>query len=160
MSEEPSPTTQEIKAHIDDWRSRVQTIPGEHASVIPPVYGPVYGPVELESRPFKIGPFRLDPKPVPTSSGVESTLSERGARYGRFTSHAEITQGLKDLMHKTDNWAKLQADQKEALEMIAHKIGRVLNGDPNYADSWHDIAGYATLVEKELHKKYQRRSTE
>lgn len=33
--------------------------------------------------------------------------------------------------------------------MIQHKIGRILNGDPAYADSWHDIAGYATLVEKE-----------
>lgn len=34
--------------------------------------------------------------------------------------------------------------------MQAHKQARILNGDPNYADSWHDIAGYATLVEQEL----------
>lgn len=30
--------------------------------------------------------------------------------------------------------------------MIAHKIGRILNGDPNYRDSWDDIAGYAKLA--------------
>jgi len=41
----------------------------------------------------------------------------------------------------------MSASHREALEMIAHKIGRILNGDPNYADSWHDIAGYAKLAE-------------
>lgn len=35
-------------------------------------------------------------------------------------------------------------------EMIAHKIARILNGDPNYADNWHDIAGYATLIDLQL----------
>lgn len=34
--------------------------------------------------------------------------------------------------------------------MIFHKIARILNGDPNYADSWVDIAGYAKLVADEL----------
>jgi len=34
--------------------------------------------------------------------------------------------------------------------MIAHKIGRILNGDPDYQDSWHDIIGYARLVERQL----------
>lgn len=29
--------------------------------------------------------------------------------------------------------------------MIVHKIGRILNGGPNYADSWHNIAGYAAM---------------
>jgi hypothetical protein len=44
----------------------------------------------------------------------------------------------------------LAADQQEALDMICHKIGRIVNGDPNYADSWVDIAGYATLVADRL----------
>lgn len=35
---------------------------------------------------------------------------------------------------------------KEALDMIVHKIGRILNGNPNYIDSFRDIAGYAELV--------------
>ena len=30
--------------------------------------------------------------------------------------------------------------------MIAHKLGRIVNGDPYYADSYIDIAGYAKLV--------------
>jgi hypothetical protein len=44
-------------------------------------------------------------------------------------------------------------DQAEALDMIFHKIGRILNGDPNYADSWIDIAGYAKLVADRLEGK-------
>jgi len=40
----------------------------------------------------------------------------------------------------------MSCDQKEALEMIQHKIGRILNGDQYYHDSWHDIIGYAKLV--------------
>jgi len=44
----------------------------------------------------------------------------------------------------------LAHDQQEALDMICHKIGRILNGDPDYADNWHDIAGYAQLVADRL----------
>lgn len=77
-------------------------------------------------------------------------LQERGKRYGPFIGHAIITQALKDVMRNTENWAILHADQREALEMIAHKIGRILNGDPNYDDSWDDIAGYAKLVADRL----------
>ncbi|WP_025915468.1 hypothetical protein [Herminiimonas sp. CN] len=85
-------------------------------------------------------------------SGIDTTLAERGARYGEFDGHAHITQGLKDVMANSpsSNWAKLRRDQKEALEMVVHKIGRILNGDPDYIDSWTDIIGYARLVETDL----------
>lgn len=81
---------------------------------------------------------------------VDKTLEERGNRYGNFDTHAAITQNIKDCMNTTKNWKILASDQKEALEMIAHKIGRILNGDPDYRDSWHDIAGYASLVDARL----------
>lgn len=86
-------------------------------------------------------------KPVDT---LTATLGDRGAKYGKFTDHAAITQSLKYTMYNQPKWEKLTDDQKEALEMIAHKIGRILNGDPNYADSWIDIAGYAMLVADRL----------
>jgi len=35
--------------------------------------------------------------------------------------------------------------QREALDQIAAKIARILCGDANYADHWHDIASYAQL---------------
>ena len=81
---------------------------------------------------------------------IESTLDERGRRYGKFTGHALITQVLKADMRAAPKWLDLEDDQREALDMIAHKIGRILNGDPDYHDSWHDIVGYAKLVADRL----------
>jgi hypothetical protein len=87
---------------------------------------------------------------APASDALSATLDERGKRYGVFTGHASITQRLKETMRATKNWPRLADDQKEALEMVAHKIGRVLNGDPDYDDSWVDIAGYTRLVADRL----------
>ena len=83
---------------------------------------------------------------------VNTVLAERGKRYGEFKNHAEIAQTLKSVMQTSGNanWDQLSNDQREALEMIQHKIARILNGDPNYADNWIDIAGYATLVARRL----------
>jgi len=82
--------------------------------------------------------------------GIEETLEERGSRYGSFSEHARITQNIKAAMADSPNWAALPHDMKEALEMVAHKAGRILNGDPNYHDSWHDIIGYTKLVADRL----------
>jgi len=83
---------------------------------------------------------------------ITETLKERGSRYGSFESHAEITQDLKLIIQEAlDSKLKiLDADMKEALDMICHKIGRIVNGDPCYADSWVDIASYAKLVADRL----------
>ena len=83
---------------------------------------------------------------------VTDTLTERGKRYGKFKDHAEVTQTLKAVFRAKmgEKWDRLADDQKECLEMIAHKLGRIINGDPDYADSWHDIAGYAQLVADRL----------
>ena len=83
-------------------------------------------------------------------NSIDATLAERGTRYGQFTGHAKITQDMKRAMTASAKWATLDDDQKEALEMVVHKIGRILNGDPMYHDSWHDIVGYAKLTADEL----------
>ena len=56
-------------------------------------------------------------------------------------------------MTAAPKWAGLRDDQKEALEMVVHKIGRILNGDPDYQDSWTDIIGYTRLVEVDLEQR-------
>ena len=84
------------------------------------------------------------------SNDISAVLAERGSRYGRFDAHALLTQQIKLTFSFGRNWDSLPVDSKEALEMIAHKIGRVLNGDPEYADSWTDIAGYSKLVADRL----------
>ena len=86
-------------------------------------------------------------------SDLEAILSERGKRYGAFRYHASIAQGLKREMRVQvgdEKWRALTDGQREALEMIQHKIAPILNGDPDYADSWDDIAGYAKLVSDRL----------
>ena len=82
--------------------------------------------------------------------GIDSTLDERQATYGDFADHAMITQQIKKAMVDSKNWRLLSESKKECLEMVAHKIGRILNGDPDFHDSWHDIIGYVTLIEREL----------
>lgn len=83
---------------------------------------------------------------------IDTILAERGSRYGKFETHAEITQRYKRLTHKFlhNSGKELDHDQQEALDMIFHKIGRIINGDPSYIDSWDDIAGYAKLVADRL----------
>ena len=90
-----------------------------------------------------------------TEVDIHDTLAERGERYGTFIDHARVTQALKSVIFDALRSRNkiLAADQQEALDMIVHKIGRIVNGDPNYDDSWHDIAGYATLVADRLRKQ-------
>jgi hypothetical protein len=89
------------------------------------------------TRPFKM-------------PNIEQTLQERGSRYGSFAEHARISQAIKAAMADSPNWATLSADKREALEMVAHKAARILNGDPTFHDSWHDIIGYTKLVADSL----------
>ncbi len=83
---------------------------------------------------------------------ITETLTERGGRYGPFIGHAEVSQELKQIvgLHLKKRNKVLDDDQQEALDMICHKIARIINGDPDYADSWVDIAGYAKLVSDRL----------
>lgn len=87
---------------------------------------------------------------APEADTTEQLITERGSRYGKFKDGAEIMQELKTVMREVDGWHNLTPSQREALDMIQHKIGRILNGDPTYDDSWKDIAGYATLIVNEL----------
>lgn len=80
------------------------------------------------------------------TTDITTTLAERAGRYGAFAEHARIAQNLKRAMGDSPNWSKLTPDKREALEMVQHKIARILNGDPEYHDSWHDMIGYTKLV--------------
>lgn len=81
---------------------------------------------------------------------TDALLDERGKQHGDFTDHASVTQELKEVMWHDPHYEKLTAVQREALEMIAHKIGRILAGNHNHKDHWDDIAGYARLVAQRL----------
>ena len=95
-------------------------------------------------------------------SKIQSTLEERGKRYGKFTGHAAVSQGIQAVikdgfkLNENTKFEDLDEDMQEALFMIAHKLGRIVNGDPWYADSWVDISGYAKLVSDRLEDNLER----
>lgn len=98
-------------------------------------------------------PESLLPKPpVAEPDSVDADLDGRMKRYGVFAGQAKISQSLKIAMWEAPSWHLLPEDMREALEMVQHKVARILNGDPQYADNWHDIAGYARLVERRILK--------
>ena len=83
---------------------------------------------------------------------VDETLDARAVEYGKFIEGAEVMQMLKRVvLNALNNRDKTLAhDQAEAMDMIIHKIGRIINGNPDVVDHWLDIAGYAQLVADRL----------
>lgn len=81
-----------------------------------------------------------------TMNTVNEILAQRQTTHGDFTDNARISQTIRRAMQAEPGWRRLSDVQREALEMIALKIGRVVTGDPNYRDHWDDIAGYARLA--------------
>ena len=85
-------------------------------------------------------------------SNLDKVLAERGSKYGKFEDHAKISQDIKQILQDNVLFRSVLLNYDvppyitEGLDMIAHKLGRIANGDPFYDDSWVDIAGYATLV--------------
>lgn len=81
----------------------------------------------------------------PLKVNLQAITDERGAEYGDFTHQGIIAQDLKEYMREQDGWKRLKSHQKESLDMIMHKVSRILNGNPENRDSWVDIAGYAQI---------------
>ena len=79
---------------------------------------------------------------------INEILDERLKTHGAFNSQAITSQDMKIVMRNSRNWSSLESTHREALDMIAHKIARILNGDHTHVDHWDDIAGYATLVSR------------
>jgi hypothetical protein len=90
-----------------------------------------------------------DVPPVPVDA-LASTLQARGAVYGDFINNAALSQDLKGRMRSEPRWQTLPADQQEALDFFCSKMSRILTGSASHIDNWHDIAGYARLVEQRL----------
>jgi hypothetical protein len=81
---------------------------------------------------------------------IEGTLAQRQDTYGDYKDVAFMAPELKKLLRTRGNWPDMSPPMQESMDMICNKLARILNGNPYYADSWHDISGYATLVVKEL----------
>ena len=80
---------------------------------------------------------------------IEATLAERQAQYGCFEDVAFVTENIMATLSKvrTNGLSDLPYPHRMALYMIASKMARIVNGDFNHKDSWHDIGGYSKLIE-------------
>jgi hypothetical protein len=109
---------------------------------------------EYVKEGLKQGVFKYDDEREPEAEGadVDETLDARAVDYGKFIEGAEVMQMLKRVVQNAlNNRDKVLAhDQAEAMDMIIHKIGRIINGNPDVVDHWLDIAGYAQLVADRL----------
>jgi hypothetical protein len=101
---------------------------------------------------FTKGRDRSNETPPVASVDIDVTLANRGTRYGAFGGQSFVAYTLKNTLrtHANKNNKAFSFDQAEALDMICTKLGRIVNGDPDYVDSWVDIAGYAKLVADRL----------
>ena len=81
---------------------------------------------------------------------MSDLLDEREKTHGPFMTVACKAQQIKDAVQGGKNWRELDDMQREALQMIASKIARILEGNHDEVDHWRDVAGYAELVVREL----------
>jgi hypothetical protein len=83
-----------------------------------------------------------------------SFLPERQRTHGDFGRVSECAQRLKEFWRAYPSWSRMTPSQKEGIEMIEHKLCRILCGDPNFRDHWQDIAGYAMRVLEEIDQRH------
>lgn len=94
--------------------------------------------------------IRPDDTPEQAFDEVSKTLNERQNVYGDFADVSDATQNMEDILIEMSSYSKSSPDKREAAHMILQKLARAFSGDPDYADNWHDIQGYAKLVEDNL----------
>lgn len=72
------------------------------------------------------------------------TIPNRDHQHGGMEAVGQLCQNLKGALRAGDNWHRLTPGEREALDMVAHKISRILSGaDPHDQEHWIDLAGYA-----------------
>ena len=131
-------------SHAYALRKRVKE---EVEITMEPWQPPAMVPMPKVSRPIINPEITVEPE-----TNVDQVLDSRAKDYGKFIEGAEIMQMLKRLVHNyiEGRGTPLAFDQREAIDMIIHKLGRIINGNPDKVDHWVDIAGYATLVADRL----------
>ena len=83
---------------------------------------------------------------------IAKVLVQRGTVHGDFTASSGLATSLQFELRQSPNWHGMRQHQQRALNMICEKITRICYGDPNFADHWIDIAGYATLGKDGCHE--------
>lgn len=77
---------------------------------------------------------------------INETISERAKTHGAYAAQALIAQEIKAVLRRGEAWNNMFGFEAEAVDMIAHKLARIVSGNPHFHDHWHDIQGYAKLA--------------
>jgi hypothetical protein len=81
------------------------------------------------------------------TSDQARVIPNRDHQHGGIEAVGMVAQNLKHTMRSGVNWTRLSRGEQEALDMVAHKIGRILSGaNPHDPEHWEDVAGYAQTV--------------
>lgn len=80
------------------------------------------------------------------TDATDDLRHRRESSYGPWRENSKTMQAIKNLFRSHPGWAKLDDSHREALDMFALKIGRILCGNPNWVDNWDDLGGYARCV--------------
>ena len=86
-------------------------------------------------------------------TNVTEVLKERQGTHGDFAENAKCSQELKSIVYEHGQ-ELMPPIAREALDNICQKMSRIITGSWSHADSWVDIAGYATLVAKYLEDQH------
>jgi hypothetical protein len=101
------------------------------------------------------------PETAPAAEvSIGEVLQERENRYGTFESNARTCQLFKNVLHAQHGWYELSYVQREALEMMMHKVSRLVNGDSTYLDTVIDIAGYNQLMLEHMRNRNEGNEVE
>lgn len=143
-----------MKEHYtDDWGDAVDTTNNALGKLLRERLDSGIIPVRCGTDELKkIAPVMIGRK-TEMNKTIDETLEQRGNNYGDYRDVAYAAQELKKTLRYSKSWHSMEPYMQESLDMICNKMSRIVNGNPYYDDSWHDICGYATLVEKQLEKK-------
>jgi hypothetical protein len=152
-------TSQKVRAYlIKNPSALIKDVAAKFNCSLPMVYNirsairkaSAPAPMFVDLRPEDLNSEQAAPadEASPKKIDIDATINERGTSYGKFKDGAALMQSIKRLItdHATKHNKTFTDAQWEALEMIVHKIGRIVNGNPDLIDHWLDIAGYAVLV--------------
>jgi hypothetical protein len=138
--------------HTDDWGDALDNTNNALGKLLRERLDSGIVPVRCTTDELrKIAPVMIGRKSM--NKTVDETLEQRGNNYGDYRDVAYVAQELKKTLRYSKSWHSMEPYMQESLDMICNKMSRIVNGNPYYDDSWHDICGYATLVEKQLEKK-------
>jgi hypothetical protein len=86
------------------------------------------------------------------SDETRQLLEARPKTHGDFAPGAKFVQTVMRAAQESPSWGQMTDVQKECFHHIAQKLQRVVCGDPDFADHWDDVAGYAKIAVREINR--------